>query len=105
MSLVRTFMTRTGIDFPYGVGFARIANQSTVIQPKRFFEVPYDEQYESRDNESKNWNAKWVHEQYSSLDVRVLDAAKQRNLEEFITKFKSTKIQTDKEISNKSDRQ
>ena len=81
MSLVRTFMTRTGIDFPYGVGFVRIANQSTVLQPKRFFEVPYDEQYESRDF------------------IRLKNPV-QRTQE-----LKSAKIQTDKEISNKSDRQ
>jgi len=92
MSLCRAFMTKTGIEFPHGIGFVRIAKQATTVnQPKRFFEVPYHEQYESRDNESKDWNAKCVHEQYSSFD-----AAKQRNLEEFITKFKSTKIHTNK---------
>ena len=61
-----------------------------------FYRVPYHEQYESRDNESKNWNAKWFHEKYSSLDLRVLDERKQRDLEEFISRFKSAKIQTNK---------
>jgi len=89
-------MTKTGIHFPHGVGFVRIAKQSLVSQPKRFFEVPYDEQYESRDNESENWNAKWFHEKYSSLDLRVLDEKKQRDLEEFILRFKSGKTQTNK---------
>ena len=97
MSLCRAFMTKTGIEFPHGIGFVRIAKQATTVnQPKRFYEVPYHEQYESRDNESQNWNAKCVNEQYSSLDLRVFDDEKSRNLEEFITKFKSTKIHTNK---------
>ena len=96
MSLYRAFMTKTGIEFPHGIGFVRIAKQSIITPPKRFYEVPYHEQYESRDNESKDWNAKCVLEQYSSLDLRVLDDEKRKNLEEFITKFKSTKIQTNK---------
>ena len=91
MSLYRAFMTKTGIEFPHGIGFVRIAKQSIITPPKRFYEVPYHEQYESRDNESKNWNAKCVNEQYSSFDDE-----KSKNLEEFITKFKSTKIHTNK---------
>ena len=91
MSLYRAFMTKTGIEFPHGIGFVRIAKQSIITPPKRFYEVPYHEQYESRDNESQNWNAKCVNEQYSSFDDE-----KSKNLEEFITKFKSTKIHTNK---------
>ena len=78
MSLCRAFL-KTGIEFPHGVGILRIAKQSTITQPKRFFEVPYHEQYESRDNESKNRTAKWVHEQYPSLDLRVLDDKRRKN--------------------------
>ena len=53
-------MASQGIDFPCGVGYVGIARQlNDSTKPKRFYEVPYHEQYESRDNESKNWNGKW----------------------------------------------
>ena len=100
----RTFMTRTGIDFPHGVGFGRIAKQK-ITQPKRFYEVPYHEQYESRDNESKNWNAQCIHELYSSLDLRVLDEERRTNMELFILRLKSTKVRANKKIANESDGQ
>ena len=103
MSLRRTLTTSSEIHFPQGVGYVRIARQLT--KPKRFYEVPYHEQYESRDNESKNWNAKAFHEQYSSLDLRVLDEKRRKNMELFILRLKSTKVHTDKKISNKSNNQ
>lgn len=106
MSLRRTLMASQGIDFPCGVGYVRIARQlNDSTKPKRFYEVPYNEQYESRDNESKNWNGKWFHEQYSSLDLRVLDEERRKNMELFILRLKSTKVRANKKISNKSNDQ
>ena len=99
-------MASQGIDFPCGVGYVRIARQlNDSTKPKRFYEVPYNEQYESRDNESKNWNGKWFHEQYSSLDLRVLDEERRKNMELFILRLKSTKVRANKKISNKSNDQ
>ena len=97
MSLRRTLTTSSEIHFPQGVGYVRIARQLT--KPKRFYEVPYHEQYESRDNESKNWNAKAFHEQYSSLDLRVFDEERRKNMELFILRLKSTKIRANKKIA------
>ena len=107
MSLRRTLMASHGIDFPCGVGYVRVARQPSIdsTKPKRFYEVPYHEQYESRDNESKNWNGKWFHEQYSSLDLRVLDEERRKNMELFILRLKSTKVRANKKISNKSNDQ
>ena len=106
MSLRRTLMASHGIDFPCGVGYVRVARQlNDSTKPKRFYEVPYHEQYESRDNESKNWNAKSFHEQYSSLDLRVLDEERRKNMESFILRLKSAKIHTDKKIADKSNDQ
>ena len=100
MSLRRTLMASQGIDFPCGVGYVRIARQlNDSTKPKRFYEVPYHEQYESRDNESKNWNGKWFHEQYSSLDLRVLDEERRKNMELFILRLKSTKVRANKKIA------
>ena len=93
-------MASQGIDFPCGVGYVRVARQlNDSTKPKRFYEVPYHEQYESRDNESKNWNAKWFHEQYSSLDLRVLDEERRKNMELFILRLKSTKVRANKKIA------
>tara|TARA_B100000745_G_C19865319_1_gene288183 strand:+ start:86 stop:397 length:312 start_codon:yes stop_codon:yes gene_type:complete len=103
MSLRRTLTTSSEIHFPQGVGYVRIARQLT--KAKRFYEVPYHEQYESRDNESKNWNGKWFHEQYSSLDLRVLDEERRKNMELFILRLKSTKVRANKKIANESDGQ
>ena len=85
MSFCRSFMTKTGIHFPHGVGFVRIAKQAIVNQPKRFFEVPYDEQYESRD----------------FIRIKNQPQNEAENAEE----IKSAKIHTDKKISNESDNQ
>ena len=70
-----------------------------------FYRVPYHEQYESRDNESKNWNAQCIHELYSSLDLRVLDEERRTNMELFILRLKSTKVRANKKIANESDGQ
>ncbi len=106
MSLRRTLMASHGIDFPCGVGYVRVARQlNDSTKPKRFYEVPYHEQYESRDNESKNWNGKWLHEQYSSLQGAVLDEERRKNMELFILRLKSTKVRANKKIANESDDQ
>tara|TARA_B100000700_G_scaffold281885_1_gene332969 strand:- start:112 stop:432 length:321 start_codon:yes stop_codon:yes gene_type:complete len=106
MSLRRTLTTSSEIHLPQGVGYVRIARQLIdSTKPKRFYEVPYHEQYESRDNESKNWNGKWLHEQYSSLQGAVLDEERRKNMELFILRLKSTKVRANKKIANESDDQ